>query len=318
MSVVPCLCAFLSLEGCALDRDGGLLVDGTGGTHSSLDAAADVNDWDSAFDAAADTAPADGAWPDAAGADVLAPDAADDGVAPDVTSDVSEPDSEPDVIAQPDVAVDVVDGPEAAVSPFCDDQDPSLAACYRFNSSANLGRDRSQYGNHATVSGVSAVPGVSGSAVLHDANSSMRVADSPSLDVTALTIELWIKPYTLPGNRAGLFDNDGQYGFFLMSSGAVRCSAGSGAVLAPVSVDLGVWTHVACTYDGAIHALFINGVQVESTAGSGAMSTSSATGSCIGSNSPSGDPFDGELDELRIWQYARSEQEICAAAGACN
>jgi Concanavalin A-like lectin/glucanases superfamily len=206
---------------------------------------------------------------------------------------------------------DVTDGP----SDFCDAEDPELAACYPFDDATDLGHDGSSYGNHASTDGVSAAPGVSGTAVARGATSSMTVEDSPSLDVEALTIELWIRPSTLPYDRAGLFDNDGQYGFFLLSSGELRCSAAGEALSSSVRIEIDAWTHVACTYDGAALALYVNGSQVDSMAASGPVSSSSTTGACIGSDSPWGDGFEGELDGLRVWRYARSKQDICRAAG---
>jgi len=37
----------------------------------------------------------------------------------------------------------------------------------------------------------------------------------------------------------------------------------------------------------------------------------------IGGNSPSGDSFDGLIDEVRIWRLARTPTEICMTAGTC-
>lgn len=212
-----------------------------------------------------------------------------------------------------DVALaDVADeGPTA----FCDAEDPELAACYQFDDADDLGHDASSYGNHASTHGVSVAPGVSGTAVARGVTSSMRVEDSPSLDVEALTIELWIRPTTLPDDRAGLFDNDGQYGFFLQGSGALRCSAGGNDLTSSVPIAVGVWTHVACTYDGEALSLYVNGSRVDYEPASGPISSSGTTGASIGSDSPWGDGFDGELDGLRVWRYARSKQDICEAAG---
>jgi hypothetical protein len=295
------LAAALLLGSCTLDREG------TG--VESTQAAGDASQGDT-------------------GADGATPDALPDAGAADSPVDASEADSEPDVPPDvpPDVALtdavddgpaDAVDEPEASVVVFCDASDPYLAACYRFDDAGNLGLDESQYGNHALASGVSAVAGVSGTALAHGATSVVKVADSASLDVAALTIEAWIQPSALPANRAGLFDNDGQYGFFLQSTGQVRCSAAAIPLTSTPTVAVGTWTHVAFTYDGATLAIYINGQQTDAIPATATMTTSSTTGSCIGANSPSGDAFLGAIDQLRVWRRARTAQEICAAAGAC-
>jgi len=42
--------------------------------------------------------------------------------------------------------------------------------------------------------------------------------------------------------------------------------------------------------------------------------SSTGNGAAIGMNAPSGDNFDGLIDELRVWKTARSTAEIAAAA----
>lgn len=74
---------------------------------------------------------------------------------------------------------------------------------------------------------------------------------------------------------------------------------------------------MAYTYDGATLAIYINGQQADAVPATGTITTSSTTGSCIGTNSPSGDAFLGAIDQLRVWRRARTAQEICEAAGAC-
>ncbi len=47
--------------------------------------------------------------------------------------------------------------------------------------------------------------------------------------MTALTLEMWVYPDAIPAaGRAGLFDNDGQYGMFVYPGGTVHCT-GNGA-----------------------------------------------------------------------------------------
>lgn len=78
--------------------------------------------------------------------------------------------------------------------------------------------------------------------------------------------------------------------------------------------SFGVWYHVAGTYDGATVRLYINGNLVGSHAIAKTIDWDLAYfGSYIGGNGR--DPynkFNGQLDEVRIWNVARSQAEIQA------
>ena len=74
---------------------------------------------------------------------------------------------------------------------------------------------------------------------------------------------------------------------------------------------LNTWTHVAVTYDGATLRLFVNGVQVDSHAASGAVLTSTGV-LRIGGNAYWGEYFKGLMDEVRIYNRALTAAEIQA------
>lgn len=74
-------------------------------------------------------------------------------------------------------------------------------------------------------------------------------------------------------------------------------------------MPLNTWTHVAVTYDGATLRMFVNGVQVRSSAATGAaVATSGALR--IGGNSVWGEYFRGLIDEVRIYSRALLAGEI--------
>lgn len=73
------------------------------------------------------------------------------------------------------------------------------------------------------------------------------------------------------------------------------------------------WTHVAATYDGATLALYINGNLVASTPGNGLPIVAVNDVLRIGKGSDVATPievFAGELDEVRLWPFARSQEDI--------
>jgi hypothetical protein len=74
---------------------------------------------------------------------------------------------------------------------------------------------------------------------------------------------------------------------------------------------VGVWSHVALTYDGATLRLFMNGTQVASQATSGSTERTENP-LWFGGNHPYGEYFDGLIDEARVYDRALSQAEIRA------
>jgi hypothetical protein len=132
-------------------------------------------------------------------------------------------------------------------------------------------------------------------------------------NVATLTVEAWVRPKSLPGPmaRAGVLDSDGRFGLFVYAPGTMDCLVQTVHLVGPV-LPVGQWTHVACTYDGTTVTLYVGGTSRASAPLAAPGSTSGTT--AIGQNSPSGDPFDGDVDELRVFSAARTPAQIAAAA----
>lgn len=207
-----------------------------------------------------------------------------------------------------DAAVDVpLDAPVPA---FCDPAGGDLVACFQLEGSVE---DESGNSLALTTSGVTFVSGKRGMAAHIEGASSIQLAETSLLDPTAITMEAWINPGLIPviGARAGIVDNNGQYGFFVQPDGALQCIG----LTAPANLVAGVWTHVACTYDGTTR-LYARGVEVGATAGGGGpLGSGGTTGTSIAADNPSGSPLNGDIDQVRIFKRARTAAEICAAAG---
>lgn len=206
---------------------------------------------------------------------------------------------------------------DASPSKFCDPVDPDLAACYRFEGNIN---DESSYRNHGSASNVTYVTGPAGQAVRTSTNSDIVVPGSAILNpANAITIELWVQPQTtLASGRSGLIDNDAAYGIFVHPGNAITCTVAGGSVSASSVLTNTEWTHIACVYDGANLRLYRNGSQVGKTAQTGKVSTNATGGLRIGHNNPTGDPFDGAIDGLRIWRKARSATLLCIQPSDCG
>ncbi len=139
------------------------------------------------------------------------------------------------------------------------------------------------------------------------------------------TLEAWVKPTNLtalnPTYGAGIFrsinsESIGDYFLGINQAGSVTFAywdaAGNdpdGLLTSDGTVAENEWTHIAATYNGTEQKIFINGVEQTGTAGA----TSSGWGSSteIGRlYTTSGYFFQGEVDEVKIWNEAKLGSEI--------
>jgi hypothetical protein len=217
----------------------------------------------------------------------------------------------PDAATDGPMTVDgAADGPPPA--PFCDTGDPTLRLCLAFDGDAI---DGSPSANTVTTTAVGYAAGMVGQAVVVDGASRLDIGETPALDVAHITMEAWIN-VTLPGaGRSGIVDNNGQYGFFILSTGDLRCTPAA-AVQVPAVITNATWIHVACTYDGTTEIVYVNGVSVGTSVSTGDISIAGAQGTSIaGDNPPGPDRLVGMIDQFRIYSEARTPAQICEAAG---
>lgn len=85
-------------------------------------------------------------------------------------------------------------------------------------------------------------------------------------------------------------------------------------ILGVTPLRLNTWYHAAATYNGSKWRLYLNGVlEAELTVGKAARNNSVQHASLATALDSEGTPdgfFDGALDEVRIWNYARPPQQI--------
>ncbi len=206
-------------------------------------------------------------------------------------------------------------------------QPSDLVAAYSFDEgSGSSVADLSGNGNVGALDGASwTSAGKFGSALSFNGSSSrVRVPDAASLDLTsAVTLEAWVYPAAAQSGWRAVVQKEADSYLLSASSdvGALRPAAGvtvGGLVpnaFGPSALPVGVWSHLAMTYDGAQLRLFVNGVQVASSPVSGVVA---ATGNplWIGGNSPYGEFFNGRIDEVRVYRAALSQAEIQADMAA--
>ncbi len=143
----------------------------------------------------------------------------------------------------------------------------------------------------------------------------VKVGNSASFETANGTVELWICPsWTTPpaahpciiGNRE---DTAVRYSVHIKNDkSGITFYNGAAPVWMPYTFENDKWYHIAVVVSGAKHEIFINGI----SAGTGNIGFSTSTGIPlhIGDSGKAGEFFKGKIDEVRIWNTARTQIEI--------
>jgi PKD repeat protein len=140
------------------------------------------------------------------------------------------------------------------------------------------------------------------------------------------TIEAWVKPELESGypfsymtktatsvNGYAIGYYNGKLRFVIQPSNMMLSDVDN---MPGANIPLNQWSHVACSYNGLVAKIYVNGVLAESktlatTATSITWSTNPAAiyiGKCV--NTSGTEYFKGAVDEVRIWKSTRTEAEI--------
>ncbi|MEG4988131.1 DUF4347 domain-containing protein, partial [Microcoleus sp. BR0-C5] len=133
-----------------------------------------------------------------------------------------------------------------------------------------------------------------------------------------LTVEAWIKPNFTSAWEAIIAKGNSAWRLARSSTSnslefAFNSSTGVKYVNGTANVNDGQWHHVGAVYDGTNVLLYIDGVlNAQSNVGSAIFSTN-IYNVRIGSNEEvSGTNYNGQIDEVRVWNLARTQAEIQA------
>jgi hypothetical protein len=165
-----------------------------------------------------------------------------------------------------------------------------------------------------------------GSAFAFDGTNYVQIPDAPGLQPPQLTLEAWVFPTVLSstnyqtvigrGSSTAATEQwwlgvlDGVPQFFSHASGE--------PVAGPAAIPLNQWTHLAATFDGATKVLYVNGVQVASQGGLGALAYAPVPvgiGATWQNNTPTF-LFTGFIDEVSLYDRALAPDEISAIVTA--
>lgn len=153
---------------------------------------------------------------------------------------------------------------------------------------------------------------------LDGTNDYIRMNDNAAFDLTTnYTLEAWIKldSYKSLGGIISKYQSLGANGYTLRLSSAAPYDEINfdGMVTQNLNLVLGKWYHVAAVKSGATRSLYINGSKVPLT-GTPDFTNASANSDFLGIGVDYTDRyFDGTIDEVRIWNIARTQAQIDAA-----
>lgn len=175
------------------------------------------------------------------------------------------------------------------------------------------------YGTNA--SGMSWTTGKFGGALSFDGDDYVQVNDNNSLDLDqTFTLEAWVKLDVITGANRFIATKkgdtgEGLYSLIVFSDGKVGVefySAGYKTAKSTTTLTTGSWYHIAGVRDGATQKVYINGVEDTLSEGgsfTGAVANSSSL-LYIGRDAGATQFVDGTIDEVRIYNYARSGDQI--------
>ena len=128
----------------------------------------------------------------------------------------------------------------------------------------------------------------------------------PNLTLTAdFTIEAWVKLDAGIDNKDALFGQEGGGPDINFFGGKVRLYAYGDRVIANTAILPDTWTHIAITRSGTSLTVYMNGIQDGTGSWNGGLSLKA-----IGRGNRGF--LKGSIDEVRVWNVARSGSEINA------
>ena len=182
-------------------------------------------------------------------------------------------------------------------------------------------RDYAGNGNEGAANGTTVVAGqYSKARSFNGSNDYINVNYSSSLNPTsAITLAAWVKTtQTTRGDIVARFSANPFPGYAMnvgqASPGVLGCWVGDnvGSYVFGGSANDGSWHHVACTYDGTTVTPYVDGNPGTPAARTNGLNNTT-TDLNIGrfnSGAATGGYFNGQIDDVRIYNYSRSSDQI--------
>ena len=194
-----------------------------------------------------------------------------------------------------------------------------LVAGYGFEEPSGATALEPAYGFDGTIAGATRVTGGQfGRALSFDGiDDWVTIADRPEIDlVSGGTVEAWVKPSALGTWRSVVMKElSGQlsYALFAASGGGLPAgrvfTSSVAEALAPAAVPIGGWSHLAMTWNQTEVKVFVDGTEMSAQPATGPIAGGSGP-LRIGGNAAGGQFFSGLIDEVRVFDRARTAAEI--------
>ena len=146
----------------------------------------------------------------------------------------------------------------------------------------------------------------------------VKIANESAFDITSqITISTWVNIISVPQEWTGIVTKGD--GAWRMSTSFANNVFHFGVsredyLNGNVAVGSGLWHHVACVYDGSKMSIYVDGKRDASRPRTGPIATNDFP-VCIGGNIElTGHCWNGLIDDVRVYNYALSENEIAALA----
>ncbi len=217
------------------------------------------------------------------------------------------------------------------VSPFARyETDENTVGFWKMEENAGKLYDYSGNNNIATASNADPADGQVGSSrYFNGSNAYLQIEDSPSLDLTdAMTIDTWIYPTSTNSENDRVIvktwdGNTSPWSLYALvrypSEQRYKCDisiSGTGYSInmpSGMTIPLNEWSHLACTYESGRYRIYVNGqIANERTDVTGSIDTNNRE-LTIARNTYGREEWGGYIDESRISNLARSEQDIYMA-----
>ncbi len=198
--------------------------------------------------------------------------------------------------------------------------------------------DSSNYGNHARIDSsrkpqiVNVLDWLNGYSAHFDGGSdgtsdNILLDDNASIsDFSGMTISAWIKPETVSGHRSiaskyGNGSGEYEWDFYIyegqlglrINANFTDCSQTITVKTDESNILEETWNHVAATYDGSQVKLYVNGeeLELENTEYPSGIICDTSEKVRLGVSGYFENDFIGYVDEVKVYSYARSFQDLC-------
>jgi chitodextrinase len=195
-----------------------------------------------------------------------------------------------------------------------------LVAAYGFNEgTGTTATDASGNGHNGTITSATwAAAGKYGGALQFNGTSALvTIPDAASLDLASgMTLEAWVNPSSVSAAWRDVIYK-GVDNFYLEATSGNGGVPDAGLIAGGSYADTygkavlptNTWSFLTETYDGSTVRLYVNGIQVASTAHTGSIATSTNPLQ-IGGDSIYGQYFAGLIDNVRVYNVALSAAQI--------